>query len=84
MLFRSALPQGFATHLGEKGQRLSVGQKQRIAIARAILRDPALRERFMVQGVELVPSTPEEFGAFIRQDIAKWSKVIQSTGLRAE
>jgi ATP-binding cassette, subfamily B, bacterial len=40
--FIAALPQGFATHLGEKGQRLSVGQKQRIAIARAILRDPAL------------------------------------------
>ena len=40
--FIEALPQGFATHLGEKGQRLSVGQKQRIAIARAILRDPAL------------------------------------------
>jgi ATP-binding cassette subfamily B protein len=40
--FIAALPQGFATHLSEKGQRLSVGQKQRIAIARAILRDPAL------------------------------------------
>jgi ATP-binding cassette subfamily B protein len=40
--FIDRLPQGYATHLGEKGQRLSVGQKQRIAIARAILRDPAL------------------------------------------
>ena len=49
-----------------------------------ILRDPALRERFMVQGVELVPSTPEEFGAFIQRDIAKWSKVIQAAGVRVE
>jgi ATP-binding cassette subfamily B protein len=40
--FIARLPDGYATHLGEKGQRLSVGQKQRIAIARAILRDPAL------------------------------------------
>jgi ATP-binding cassette subfamily B protein len=40
--FIARLPQGYATHLGEKGMRLSVGQKQRIAIARAILRDPAL------------------------------------------
>ena len=40
--FISRLPDGYATHLGEKGQRLSVGQKQRIAIARAMLRDPAL------------------------------------------
>ena len=49
-----------------------------------ILRDPGLREKFLQQGVELVPSTPEEFGAFIRQDIAKWAKVIQFSGARAE
>ncbi|MBL8699959.1 MAG: ATP-binding cassette domain-containing protein [Alphaproteobacteria bacterium] len=40
--FIERLPQGFATQLGEKGQRLSTGQKQRLAIARAILRDPAV------------------------------------------
>jgi ATP-binding cassette, subfamily B, bacterial len=40
--FLDRLPQGFATFLGEKGVRLSVGQRQRIAIARAILRDPAV------------------------------------------
>lgn len=40
--FIERLPQGFATPLGERGQRLSVGQRQRLAIARAILRDPAL------------------------------------------
>ncbi len=49
-----------------------------------ILRQPDLREKFLVQGVELVPTTPEEFGAFIRQDIAKWAKVIQISGARAE
>jgi ATP-binding cassette subfamily B protein len=40
--FVEKMPQGFATPLGEKGARLSAGQRQRIAIARAILRDPAL------------------------------------------
>jgi tripartite-type tricarboxylate transporter receptor subunit TctC len=49
-----------------------------------ILRQPELREKFMLQGVELVPTTPEEFGTFIRQDIAKWAKVIQLSGARAE
>ena len=49
-----------------------------------ILRQPELREKFIVQGVELVPTTPDEFGAFIRQDIAKWAKVIQLSGARAE
>lgn len=37
--FISALPQGYDTFIGERGVRLSGGEKQRIAIARAVLRD---------------------------------------------
>lgn len=36
------LPKGYATWVGERGTKLSVGQRQRIAIARAILKDPAI------------------------------------------
>ncbi|MCA1791184.1 MAG: ATP-binding cassette domain-containing protein [Thioalkalivibrio sp.] len=42
MDFIAALPEGMETHLGERGVRLSGGQRARIALARAILRDPAI------------------------------------------
>jgi subfamily B ATP-binding cassette protein MsbA len=37
--FIQSQPHGYATRIGERGQRLSGGQRQRLAIARALLRD---------------------------------------------
>jgi ATP-binding cassette subfamily B protein len=36
------LPQGYATRVGERGLKLSGGEKQRVAIARTLLKDPPL------------------------------------------
>ena len=40
--FVKALPEGLDTNVGERGVKLSVGEKQRIAIARVILKNPPL------------------------------------------
>jgi ATP-binding cassette subfamily B protein len=40
--FIQRLPLGFATRIGERGQKLSGGQRQRLALARAILKNPPI------------------------------------------
>lgn len=40
--FLAGLPQGYDTIVGERGYRLSGGEKQRLAIARVILKDPSI------------------------------------------
>jgi ATP-binding cassette, subfamily B, bacterial len=40
--FIQSLPQGYETIVGERGVTLSVGERQRIALARALLRDPSV------------------------------------------
>jgi ATP-binding cassette, subfamily B, heavy metal transporter len=40
--FISTLPDGYATTVGERGLKLSGGEKQRVAIARCLLKDPAI------------------------------------------
>ncbi len=40
--FVTSLPQGYATRVGERGLKLSGGEKQRVAIARTILKEPQI------------------------------------------
>jgi tripartite-type tricarboxylate transporter receptor subunit TctC len=54
------------------------------ADAVAILRDPAIAARMLELGGFAAPGTPEEFGSFIRSEIAKWRKVAQEANVRLE
>lgn len=49
-----------------------------------ILATPEMRERFAGQGAVPVPNTSEEFAAFIRSEIEKWSKVVKFSGARVD
>src|SRR5438874_149565 len=48
------------------------------------LRLPEVRERLAALGAEPVGSTPQEFGAFVRAENARWSRVIREKGIRSE
>jgi tripartite-type tricarboxylate transporter receptor subunit TctC len=42
-----------------------------------------LSEKLKAQGVDVIGNTPEQFNAYIRQEIIKWAKVIQAAGINA-
>ena len=48
------------------------------------LSDPALTERFAALGAEVRPSTSEELGRFIRDDLARWRRVVREAGIKVE
>jgi tripartite-type tricarboxylate transporter receptor subunit TctC len=49
----------------------------------AILREPAIRDQFARQDLEVQTLTSEQFGDILRSDVAKWGKIIRNAGVRA-
>jgi len=43
-----------------------------------------VKERLDVAGIEPIGTTPEQFGAHIRSEIAKWAKVVKASGAKAD
>jgi tripartite-type tricarboxylate transporter receptor subunit TctC len=58
-------------------------QKLNAALVK-VLGAPAVRDRFASLGAEVQPSTSEELGAWIREDLAKWVKVVKQAGIKLE
>jgi tripartite-type tricarboxylate transporter receptor subunit TctC len=49
-----------------------------------ILRNPEMKERLTKLGCDVVASSPEEFAAFQKAEIAKWAKVVKESGARID
>jgi len=48
------------------------------------LRQPEVKERFAGTDLEPIGSTPEQFGTYIVNEIAKWGKIVKASGMRPE
>ena len=52
--------------------------------AARVLSDSQTRERLTQMGVDLILSTPEEFRTYLNAEIARYTRIIKSAGLKAE
>jgi tripartite-type tricarboxylate transporter receptor subunit TctC len=50
----------------------------------AMLKDTELRERLSVEAVEPMPMTPEQFGAYIRAEIQRWTALAKARNIRLD
>ena len=51
---------------------------------RKIFAAPDVRQRLIEQGADPVTDTPEEFGAYVKTELARWTKIVKDTGARIE
>ena len=50
----------------------------------AVLNAPDVKDILFKQGLDVHPSTPEAFGAYIKSETTKWAKVIKASGAKPE
>jgi tripartite-type tricarboxylate transporter receptor subunit TctC len=69
--------------LGPAGMAQPVVTRLHTELVRALqLKD--VRDRFATLGVEARHSTPDEFGALIKAEVARFAKLVKDVGIRAE
>ena len=54
------------------------------AQVRKVINAPDVKENWSKQGAVPMGMTPEEFGKFLREDIAKWAKLVKDTGMKVD
>ena len=49
-----------------------------------ILTSPEIKERIAKSGVDVVAGSPEQFSTFLKAEVARWAKVVQDAGIKAD
>ena len=69
--------------VGPAGMPAAIVQQLNETLATVLLA-PDLRDKLSVEAVEPLLMTPDKFGAFIRADIARWTKLAQARGIQLD
>ncbi len=54
------------------------------ADVKKVLALPDMQERFTAEGADVSPGTPEQFAAYIKDEMAKWAKVVKASGAKPD
>ncbi|MCI3951780.1 MAG: Uncharacterized protein K0R53_1277 [Burkholderiales bacterium] len=69
--------------VGPAGMPAAVVEKLNAAIVR-IVKEPAMQKFLSEQGAEPLTTTPAEYGAYIKSEVAKWAKAVKDSGARVD
>ena len=69
--------------VGPAGMPVDVTRRVNEAMNR-VMAQPAVREKLLGGGLVPVGGTPEQFGRFISDEIAKWVKIAKDVGAKAD
>ena len=48
------------------------------------MHSPQIQARLPAEGARFIPTTPEQFGAFVQAEIRKWAPIVKASGARVE
>jgi tripartite-type tricarboxylate transporter receptor subunit TctC len=69
--------------MGPAGMPAALAKRIQGDVAK-VVNQPETRDRLIGMGVDISANSPEEFGAFLRAEIARYTKVIKEAGIKAE
>jgi tripartite-type tricarboxylate transporter receptor subunit TctC len=49
-----------------------------------VMQASEMRERLADEGARFVPTTPQQFGAYVKAEIARWAPIVKASGARAD
>ena len=78
--YDSAVWYGFAAPAGTPGETVARLNSEVLRVLAA----PDFRSRIMLEAVAPIGSTAEEFGSFIRSEIARWAQVVKDSGAKVD
>jgi tripartite-type tricarboxylate transporter receptor subunit TctC len=69
--------------MGPAGMPAAITRQLNDSLA-TVLKMPDLREKLSIEAIEPMPMTPDAFGEFVRQDIARWTQVARERNIQLD